>query len=155
MPLKDKGKQFYLVDFNILPEAIKKTIRVKEILHADDNLSVNEAVKEAHISRSAYYKYKDHVASESELQDKSVMVLVLETLNHLSPLNRVLKLLTLSKAQILTVQRNVPIGKIVVITVAFSLPEDGAQISTIESFLGKLKGIKSFKLIKDSKSKYR
>lgn len=30
--MKKKDQQFYLVDLKILPEAIKKTIRVKEML---------------------------------------------------------------------------------------------------------------------------
>lgn len=30
--MKNNEKQFYLVDFQVLPEAIKKTIRIKESL---------------------------------------------------------------------------------------------------------------------------
>lgn len=56
--MKKKDQQFYLVDLKILPEAIKKTIRVKEILQDGTCGSINEAVKKVDISRSAYYKYK-------------------------------------------------------------------------------------------------
>ena len=35
---------FFLVREEILPEAIKKTIRVKEMLKHDDKLTINEAV---------------------------------------------------------------------------------------------------------------
>ena len=59
-----KGKEeFYLVDLKVLPEAIKKTIKVKELLNDGICGSINEAVKKVDMSRSAYYKYKDHVAS--------------------------------------------------------------------------------------------
>lgn len=39
-----KEQQFYLVDFSILPEAIKKTIRVKEMLKSGSSGTINEAV---------------------------------------------------------------------------------------------------------------
>ena len=49
-----KEQQFYLVDFSILPEAIKKTIRVKELLKDGSCASINEAVHKVNMSRSAY-----------------------------------------------------------------------------------------------------
>lgn len=59
--MKKKDQQFYLVDLKILPEAIKKTIRVKEMLQDGTCGSINEAVKKVDISRSAYYKYEVHI----------------------------------------------------------------------------------------------
>lgn len=50
--MKKKDQQFYLVDLKILPEAIKKTIRVKEMLQDGTCGSINEAVKKVDISRS-------------------------------------------------------------------------------------------------------
>lgn len=50
-----KEQQFYLVDFSILPEAIKKTIRVKEMLKSGSSGTINEAVHKVNMSRSAYY----------------------------------------------------------------------------------------------------
>ena len=49
---------FFLVQEQILPEAIKKTIRVKEMLKRGDARTINEAVDSMGLSRSAYYKYK-------------------------------------------------------------------------------------------------
>ena len=48
--MKKKDQQFYLVDLKILPEAIKKTIRVKEMLQDGTCGSINEAVKKVDIS---------------------------------------------------------------------------------------------------------
>ena len=66
--MKKKDQQFYLVDLKIRPEAIKKTIRVKEMLQDGTCGSINEAVKKVDISRSAYYKYKDHVPPAFETE---------------------------------------------------------------------------------------
>ena len=50
----DKKSEFYLVKEEILPEAIKKTILVKEILKRGKMKTVNEAVNKVGLSRSAY-----------------------------------------------------------------------------------------------------
>ena len=72
-----KGKEeFYLVDLKVLPEAIKKTIKVKELLNDGICGSINEAVKKVDMSRSAYYKYKDHVASA---QSRALRIAMLST----------------------------------------------------------------------------
>ena len=58
MTKKDSG--YYLVKEDILPSAIKKTIKVKEMLRRHDNMTINDAVSKMGLSRSAYYKYKDY-----------------------------------------------------------------------------------------------
>ncbi len=42
---KPKKDKFYLVQEDILPEAIKKTIKVKEILKLGEVKTINEAVE--------------------------------------------------------------------------------------------------------------
>ena len=64
MTKKDSG--YYLVKEDILPSAIKKTIKVKEMLRRHDNMTINDAVSKMGLSRSAYYKYKDFVFDFSE-----------------------------------------------------------------------------------------
>lgn len=56
--MKNQNRQFYLVDFQILSEAIKKTIQTKELLKEGEAETINEAVKKTGISRSAYYSTK-------------------------------------------------------------------------------------------------
>ena len=56
----DKNK-FYIVNKDILPEAILKTAKVKEILTRKEAATVNEAVEMVGLSRSAFYKYRDGV----------------------------------------------------------------------------------------------
>ena len=51
---KPKKDKFYLVQEDILPEAIKKTIKVKEILKLGEVKTINEAVEKMDLSRSAY-----------------------------------------------------------------------------------------------------
>lgn len=47
--MKNNEKQFYLVDFQVLPEAIKKTIRIKESLKNGRVKTINEALSAMNI----------------------------------------------------------------------------------------------------------
>ena len=66
---------FYLVKEDILPEAIKKTIKVKEILKRGEAKTINEAVERMNLSRSAYYKYKDYVFPFYEASKDKIITL--------------------------------------------------------------------------------
>ena len=55
--MSDKST-FYLVREEILPEAIKKTIKVKEILKRGEIKTINEAVERMGLSRSAFTNIK-------------------------------------------------------------------------------------------------
>ena len=76
MNMNDKST-FYLVREEILPEAIKKTIKVKEILKRGEVKTINEAVEKMGLSRSAYYKYKDYVFPFYEASKDKIITLSL------------------------------------------------------------------------------
>lgn len=64
---KAKRDQYILVAENAAGETLRRVVRVKRKLAANPLLSINQACKEEGISRSAYYKYKEHVfAYESQ-----------------------------------------------------------------------------------------
>ena len=59
--MKYKKEKFYLVEKNALPEVFDKVIQVKDGIRKRKYPSINQAVKEIGISRSAYYKYRNSV----------------------------------------------------------------------------------------------
>ena len=72
---KSEKNGYFLVREEILPEAIKKTIRVKEMLKRGDARTINEAVERMELSRSAYYKYKDYVFPFYEASQNKIVTL--------------------------------------------------------------------------------
>lgn len=64
-------KSYLLIDADILPPVFSGVIRAKELL-AGGKLSTAQAVKEAGISRSAFYKYKDFVFKYSDAGGSSL-----------------------------------------------------------------------------------
>ena len=89
---KDTNHNFYLVREDILPEAIKKTIRVKEILKHHQSRTINEAVKMMDLSRSAYYKYKDYVFPFHDVTQGKIVALSLLIFDKPGELSQVLSI---------------------------------------------------------------
>lgn len=55
------NSRFLLVREDAVPEVYRKVLSVKERLERELQLSVNQACKEEGISRSAFYKYREHI----------------------------------------------------------------------------------------------
>ena len=75
MKNEKSDKKFYLVREDVLPEAMKKTLDVKEMLERGKAESIWDAVQQVDLSRSAYYKYKDTVFPFSTIQKENIISL--------------------------------------------------------------------------------
>ena len=54
-------RRFLLVDADVLPEVFLKVLQAKELLASGAVTNISTAARQAGISRSAFYKYKDTV----------------------------------------------------------------------------------------------
>lgn len=140
--MKNNEKQFYLVDFQILPEAIKKTIRVKEMLKTDMSVTINHAIQTMGISRSAYYKYKNHVETSFEKPKEEAVVFFILMNNDFSLFGRVLRRITKESDEILTINRGLSFEKTVPVTIAFKTKKLPDEIEKLSYSIKKIKGIK-------------
>lgn len=105
----DKKSEFYLVKEEILPEAIKKTILVKEILKRGKMRTVNEAVNKIGLSRSAYYKYKDYVFSFYDASKEKVITISLLLEHKPGVLSSVLNTIAADGGSVITINQGVPL----------------------------------------------
>ena len=106
---KPKKDKFYLVQEDILPEAIKKTIKVKEILKLGEVKTINEAVEKMDLSRSAYYKYKDYVFPFFEIAQGKIVSIYVSMSNESGMLSSVLKAIAERNGSILTINQDIPL----------------------------------------------
>ncbi|MFS0839876.1 ACT domain-containing protein [Paenibacillus sp. 1P03SA] len=128
---------FYLVNEQILPEGILKTVQAKELLARGEVKTIHEAVEQVGLSRSAFYKYKDGVFPLNKL-DKERIVTISMNLEHRSGiLSRVLALIAGQEGNVLTINQSIPLQGManVVISVETSLMGDKAKelIQLLES----------------------
>lgn len=136
-----KEQQFYLVDFSILPEAIKKTIRVKEMLKSGSSGTINEAVHKVNMSRSAYYKYKDHVASADDDKEDRVVVLFIIMQDDMAVFGRILRRIAKEKQEVLSVNRTKISEKLYSSVITLKTKESAGDMESLYEALKETKGI--------------
>lgn len=137
-----ENKQFYLVDFQVLPSALKSTIRAKELLKNGTAETINEAVQKTGISRSAYYKYKDHVAPafEDSMHGTATLFLVLQNDPALG--NKIFRRLSREKAEILTMNKGIPIKKLTTMSISIRTSDMQLTLAELTEALQAIKGVR-------------
>lgn len=141
--MKKEDSQFYLVDLQILPEAIKKAIKVKEMLKDGTCGSINEAVQKVKMSRSAYYKYKDHVVPAFDSERDRVVVLFIVMSDDFAVFNKVIRRIGKDKNHILSLHRSVTSGKNVSVMMTIKTEESLVNLQYMKEAIQAMKGIQS------------
>lgn len=136
---KLKKDKFYLVQEDILPEAIKKTIKVKEILKLGEAKTINEAVERMDLSRSAYYKYKDYVFPFYEIAQGKIVSITVSMSNDPGMLFSILRAIAESNGSILTINQDIPLQGIANVTIAFETKD---LSTTLEECLDNIRSIR-------------
>ena len=138
---KLKKDKFYLVQEDILPEAIKKTIKVKEILKLGEAKTINEAVERMDLSRSAYYKYKDYVFPFYEIAQGKIVSITVSMSNDPGMLSSILRAIADSNGSILTINQDIPLQGIANVTIAFETKDLSPSLEECLDNIRSIRGI--------------
>lgn len=141
------GSSFLIVDTEVLPEIYTKVIQVKELLKTGQSKNIQQAVKQIGISRSAFYKYKDHVFPFYEKNKTKVITISLLLFHESGVLSQVLDTLANAKGNILTINQNIPNQGIANVTISFETEEVEKSGEEILEHLGSLRGVKKIQII--------
>ena len=114
----------YIVDETILPEAILKTAQTKELLAKNPVLTINEAVKQIGLSRSAFYKYRDGIFPFYEAVKEKIVTIQINMENEAGVLSRCLNVVADCGANILTINQGIPSEGIARVTISFESRSD-------------------------------
>lgn len=140
--MKRKDSGFYLVREEILPEAIKKTIRVKEMLKSGEARTVNKAVLKANLSRSAYYKYKDYVFPFFEASRNKIIAINMLLSNKPGVLSSVLNTISADQGNVLTINQGIPQQGVANVAITI---ETALLTIDLEALLDKLRMVEGVK----------
>ncbi len=102
-----KEPRFFLVQEDILPEAISKTVQAKELLQTG-NVTVAEAVDKVNLSRSAFYKYKDKVYPFNRWNRDQTLTLEVILEHRSGVLSSLLSSIAAVGGNIVTINQNLP-----------------------------------------------
>lgn len=147
MPQKEHQQKFYLVRADILPAAILKTAQVKDMISKNKVETINQAVDKVGLSRSAFYKYKDGIFP---LQDSilSTIVSLSMLLEHKAGiLSQVLNTVAMAKANILTINQNIPLQGVGHLTISVEIANMCISLDELLKNLSDLAGVEKIELI--------
>ena len=114
----------YIVDEQILPEAILKTAQTKELLAKFPGLTINEAVKQIGLSRSAFYKYRDGIFPFCEAIKEKIVTIQINMEHEAGILSNCLNTVAAHGANILTINQGIPTEGIARVTISFESHSD-------------------------------
>lgn len=138
---------FYLVREEILPEAIKKTIKVKELLKRGDARTINEAVDKMELSRSAYYKYKDYVFPFYEASKEKIVTLALLLEHKPGVLSRVLNTIANERGSVLTINQGIPLQGVANATISIETLDLAIDLEALLDKLRLVDGVKRLEVL--------
>jgi len=140
--MSGRSDKYLLVDTKMLPDVFSKIIEVKTLLSKGNIKSVNEAVNLVGISRSAFYKYRNYVFPFNETTSGRVVTLYFMVEDFSGILSNIIGSIAEAKANILTINQNIPINGLADITI--SIETEGMNES-IEELLDKIKNIEGIR----------
>ncbi len=110
--------KYFIVDAAVLPEIFLKVAQAKQALELHEASTVNDAVKQVGISRSAFYKYKDAVRPFNDMMHGRIVTFQMMLRDEPGALSGILNIFAASGANILTIHQTIPTNGVAAVTVA-------------------------------------
>lgn len=138
---------YLIVNKEVLPDVFEKVVQVKKMMEQGDEIQVSDAVKKVGLSRSTYYKYKDHVfATSDNIKERKAVVSFM--LSHQKGLlSEVLFLITSLHCNIITINQNIPIHEKANVTMSIDISEMEMSPTDFVNKLAELKGVSKVVLL--------
>ncbi len=134
-------KQLILVEKDVLPEVFEKVLLAKSYLSKDIAKNSSEACKMAQISRSAFYKYKNSVFFYEDKDNSSLITLYLRLRDETGILANVLNILSKLNANVLTVNQNIPVDRVAVVTISARIDKASTNMDEIIAKVQTIDGV--------------
>ncbi|CAM3084665.1 ACT domain-containing protein [Paenibacillus sediminis] len=133
-------ERYYVVREDILPEAIVKTMYVKQLLAAGDVKTVHEAVEQVGLSRSAFYKYKDGIHPLNQLDRDRIVTISIDLEHRSGILSKVLALVADYGGNVLTIHQSIPLqgraNVVISVETSWLTEELGQLLSALQNAAG-------------------
>lgn len=138
---------FYLIRRSHLPEVMRKTTEVTELLQQHKGLSVFEAAKQVGISRSAYYKYKDAVKPFYSAVQGHIVTLAFTLRHERGVLSEVLNTMALWRANILTINQSLPLQGLANVIVSLETRDLTLAVEELLDVLRDVAGVEGVQVV--------
>jgi len=139
--------RFFVVREDILPEAITKTIQVKELLKSNKAQTINEAVERVGLSRSAFYKYKDGVHALTEIVKEHIVTIGMDLEHRSGILSSVLSMIAMHEGNVLTMNQSIPLQGYANVVLSIDISNMKMSIETFLQLLKQQSGVRNAAII--------
>ncbi|MGK4041271.1 ACT domain-containing protein [Heyndrickxia oleronia] len=147
MGKKEVDYKFILVREDVLPEAMRKTLEVKELLERGKAESVADAAQSVDLSRSAFYKYRDTVFPFHSIVKERMITLFFHLEDRSGTLHELLGIIATSLCNILTIHQTIPIQGRANVTITLEVSDIMISLDELLSKLRRLDFVDKVEII--------
>ena len=140
-------KSYLIVERSALPDYFVKVVEARRLLETGACAQVSDAVRQAGISRSTYYKYKDKIMEPSQLNIGHRASLMLTLTHEAGMLSRVLNAVSDFGANILTITQSLPIQQKASVTLSLDVGALVLPLNEMLEKIGRIHGVESIRLV--------
>ena len=140
-------ENYLIVHKSILPDYYEKVLAVRRRLESGQLRDVSQACREAGISRSTYYKYKDFIFEPSDVEGGRRAVLSMLLDHEPGVLSALLQCISAAGASVLTIDQSLPIHEKASVTIALDLGGMTVPLQQLTEGIGAAPGVEDTRLI--------
>ncbi len=144
--MTDQNK-YLLVSEQVVPEILLKVVAAKKLLEGGKCKTVGDALRETGISRTAFYKYKDHVFVLDQINKEKIVTLFFVLDDVAGILSDILSVLAKNKANVLTINQNIPIRSVANITISIRTDNMTVHIDKLINKLSLINGVNKIEIL--------
>lgn len=141
------SERYYLVREDILPDAVLKTMQVKELLAQGEVKTVHEAVEQVGLSRSAFYKYKDGIYALNKLEKERIVTISMNLQHRSGILSKMLAMVASYEGNVLTINQTIPLQGMANVVISVDTSTMGGNMPLLLEALGQMEGVKRAQII--------
>jgi len=123
--------KYYIVESTAVPEVLLKVVEAKRFISLE-GCSINDAVKQVGLSRSAFYKYRDRVSEFIEASNDKIVTLQANLNDEAGVLSQFLNMFADFKVNILTINQTIPVNGQAALTISI---RTGGMAGDIEQLI--------------------
>lgn len=135
------NKSYILVSSEVAPEIFVKVVEAKKYFEAGKCKTIGEAMEHAKISRTAFYKYKNYVFSYDDAGFDKMLTLSFTLEDISGVLSDILTVLASYKANVLTINQNIPVNGIACVTISLRTDSMTIDEDNLVVNLGRIYGV--------------
>ena len=139
--------EYLIIHKSVLPDYYEKVLEARRLLESGKVREVSEAARMAGISRSTYYKYKDHVFEPAEASGGRKAVLELMLDHRPGVLSAVLSRLFGAGANILTITQSLPVQGKASVILSLDMSAMSGTVGALVAALEAVGGVESVRLL--------